>query len=39
MRALDLYDSFAVLVYVTDSEDEAVKRMYSWQECRIDGDD
>lgn len=39
MRTIDLYDSFAALVYVTASEEEAVMRMYSWQEQRIDGDE
>lgn len=30
MRSIQEYDSFAGLVYVTDSEEEAVMRMYHW---------
>ena len=32
------YKSFAALVYVTDTEEEAVMRMYDWKEFYIDGD-
>lgn len=33
------YRTFATLIYVTDTEEEAVKRMYAWQPLRIDGDE
>ena len=33
------YQTFAALIYVTDTEEEAVRRMYDWQEFRIEGDD
>lgn len=33
------YESFAALVYVTDTEEEAVMRMYDWKPFRIDGDE
>lgn len=32
------YQTFAALVYVTDTEEEAVQRMYDWEEIRIEGD-
>ncbi len=32
------YESFAALIYVTDTEEGAVKNMYDWTEFRIDGD-
>ena len=32
------YNSFAALIYVTDSEEEAVLRMYPWEEFRMPGD-
>lgn len=30
--------SFCALIYVTDTEEDAVMRMYDWQEMRFDGD-
>lgn len=36
---MEEYMSFAALVYVTEREQEAVMRMYHWQELHIDGDD
>ena len=36
---MEEYKSFAALVYVTEREQEAVMRMYHWQELHIDGDD
>ena len=33
------YNSFAALIYVTDTEESAVRNMYSWKEFRIEGDD
>ena len=30
---------FAAFIFVTESEEEAVVRMYDWKECRYDGDD
>lgn len=33
------YQTFAALIYVTDTEEEAVQRMYEWEELRIEGDD
>lgn len=35
----DGYKSFAVLIYVRDSEEEAVMRMYDWKELRFDNDE
>ena len=32
------YQSFAALIYVTDTEEEAVLRMYDWQEFAMEGD-
>ena len=32
------YRAFAALVYVTDTEEEAVMRMYDWKELRFEGD-
>ena len=32
------YQSFAALIYVTDSEAEAVMRMYTWEELTLPGD-
>ena len=32
------YQTFAALIYVTNTEEEAVRRMYDWQEFRMDGD-
>lgn len=33
------YDSLATLIYVTDTEHEAVQRMFDWQELTLKGDD
>ena len=33
------YESFAALIYVTDTEEEAIMRMYDWKKLMIDGDD
>ncbi|MBQ0102042.1 MAG: hypothetical protein KBT31_04525 [Firmicutes bacterium] len=33
------YQSFAALIYVTDTENEAVMRMFSWEEVTFEGDD
>lgn len=33
------YESFAALIYVTDTEELAVMRMYDWKEIHLDGDD
>ena len=33
------YKTFAVIVYVTDTEQQAVMRMFDWQDLKIDGDD
>lgn len=33
------YQTFAALIYVTDTEEEAVRRMYDWQEVRQEGDE
>lgn len=33
------YQSLCALLYVTDTEEEAVMRMYPWQELRLEGDD
>ena len=35
---MDGYKSFAALVYVTDTEEDAVQRMYDWEEIRMPGD-
>ena len=35
----DGYRAFCALIYVTDTEEEAVMRMYDWRELRFDGDD
>lgn len=32
------YRNFAVLIYVTDTEEEAILRMYDWKDVRFDGD-
>lgn len=32
------YEAFASLIYVTDTEEEAVMRMYEWKKFTIDGD-
>ena len=32
------YESFAALIYVTDTEEGAVKGMYDWKELRMEGD-
>lgn len=32
------FSAFAALIYVTDTEQEAVMRMYEWDEVRFDGD-
>lgn len=32
------YQTFAALIYVTDTEEEAVRRMYDWEEIRLEGD-
>ena len=32
------YESFAALIYVTDTEESAVKGMYDWKEFRMEGD-
>lgn len=32
------YESFAALIYVTDTEETAVMRMYDWTPVQIDGD-
>ena len=36
--SLNEYKSFAALVYVTDTEEDAVMRMYDWKEFYIEGD-
>ena len=36
---MENYKSFATLIYVTDTEEEAVMRMYDWSEVKFDGDD
>jgi len=36
---LNPYRSFAVLIYVTDIEKQAVMRMFDWHELVIEGDD
>ena len=33
------YKSFAAIVYVTETEKQAVMRMFDWTELRVDGDD
>ena len=33
------YRSFAALIYVTDTEEEAVQRMYDWQPFTVEGDE
>ena len=33
------YQTFAVIIYVTETEQQAVLRMFDWAELRIDGDD
>ncbi len=33
------YKSFAVIIYVRDSEEEAIMRMYDWKELRFDTDE
>ena len=32
------YQTFAVIVYVTDTEEQAVMRMFDWAALRVDGD-
>ena len=32
------YQTFAVIVYVTETEEQAVMRMFDWKELRVDGD-
>lgn len=39
MKSLEQFESFAALVYVTDSEEDAVMRMYDWQELTVPGDE
>lgn len=34
-----LYKSYAVIIYVTETERQAVMRMYDWRDFRVDGDD
>ena len=36
---MDKYQSLCALVYVTDTEEEAVMRMYPWRAFRAEGDD
>ncbi len=36
---MQAYDYFAALIYVTDTEHEAVMRMFDWQEVTLTGDD
>ncbi|MCQ2489310.1 MAG: hypothetical protein MJ111_01990 [Clostridia bacterium] len=36
---MENYKSFAALIYVTDTEEEAVMRMYDWSEVKFDDDD
>lgn len=36
---MENYNAFCALIYVTDTEEDAVKRMYEWQELHFDGDD
>lgn len=33
------YESFATLIYVTDTEEEAVMRMYDWKQFTVEGDE
>ena len=33
------YKSFAVIIYVTEVERQAVMRMYDWRELHVDSDD
>ncbi len=33
------YESFASLIYVTDTEEEAVMRMYEWNKFTVEGDE
>lgn len=35
---MEKYRSFVALIYVTETEREAVNRMYKWQDMRFDGD-
>lgn len=35
---MEEYCSFATLIYVTDAEEEAVMRMYDWEEIRFEND-
>lgn len=37
-KGLNEYKSFAALIYVTDTEEDAVMRMYDWKEKRVEGD-
>ncbi|MBQ6392361.1 MAG: hypothetical protein IJH60_02510 [Eubacterium sp.] len=36
---MDSYQSYAVIIYVTETEKQAVMRMFDWKDLRIDGDD
>ena len=36
---MDSYQSYAVIIYVTETEKLAVMRMFDWKDLRIDGDD
>lgn len=36
---MEAYKSFAVIIYVTEVERQAVMRMYDWRELHIDSDD
>lgn len=36
---MDRYQSYAVIIYVTEIERQAVMRMFEWKDLRIDGDD
>lgn len=38
MRNIMDYQSFAALIFVTDTENEAVMRMYTWNEIKFQGD-
>ncbi len=36
---MDRYQSYAVIIYVTETEKQAVMRMFDWTDLKIDGDD
>ncbi len=36
---MDRYQSYAVIIYVTETEKQAVMRMFDWTDFRIEGDD